>query len=42
MIKEKEKAENARPEAGKRSETGYEHVIVKVGDMKMFKLYKKQ
>lgn len=34
MIKEKEKAENARPEAGRRRETGYEHVIVKVGDMK--------
>lgn len=34
MIEEKEKAENARPQSGSRNKKGYEHVMVKVGDMK--------
>lgn len=34
MIEEKEKAENARSQSGSRNKKGYEHVMVKVGDMK--------
>lgn len=34
MIKDKQKAENQRPEPGRSTGTSYEHVMVKVGDMK--------
>ena len=37
LIKEKEKAENRKPEPGRKKETGYNRVNVKVNDVKNVK-----